>query len=177
MVHSDKIIIDQIKKGNESVFRSAYESYYPHLVNYALHFVHDRNICEDITQDVFANFWTKRRQLEIRSLKHYLQISIRNKCISYLRTLDIEDNDGFVEIESLLQTMDYKSDDNIEYLNVILESVKKLPPQMQRIFKAKYVYSLTAKEISEDLGLTENTVNTQLKRAKEKIRKIIFEEK
>ena len=50
----------------------------------------------------------------------------------------------------------------------------ELPPQMAELFKQKYLFGRKYHEIAEINNISENTVKTQLKRAKEKMRKILL---
>jgi RNA polymerase sigma-70 factor (ECF subfamily) len=45
---------------------------------------------------------------------------------------------------------------------------------MQEIFKLKVMYNLNYKDIAEEMGISVNTVKTQLKRAKFKIESAIL---
>ena len=55
----------------------------------------------------------------------------------------------------------------------ILKIVDTLPYKMQIIFKMKFIENYKYSEIAEELGLSVNTVKTQLKRAKFKIGQMI----
>ena len=49
-----------------------------------------------------------------------------------------------------------------------------LPLKMKEIVKMKYLQNKKHKEIAESLCITENTVNTQLTRAKKKLRNYLY---
>jgi RNA polymerase sigma-70 factor (ECF subfamily) len=51
----------------------------------------------------------------------------------------------------------------------ILKIVDTLPERMQQIVKLKFLHNYKYTEIAEELGISVNTVKTQLKRAKVKI--------
>ena len=58
---------------------------------------------------------------------------------------------------------------------LIAQVIKGLSPKEQLCVEWHYVDSKTHREISEALGLSQDTVSTMIRRAKEKIRKIFLE--
>ena len=59
---------------------------YPGMVRIALFYIHDLPTAEDITQEVFAKLWEKRKQLEtIDNLKGYLSYAVKNHCLNHLK--------------------------------------------------------------------------------------------
>ena len=49
-----------------------------------------------------------------------------------------------------------------------------LPKKMKEIVKMKYLQNKKHRQIAESLSITENTVNTQLTRAKKKLRNLLY---
>lgn len=47
---------------------------------------------------------------------------------------------------------------------------------MRQVFKAKYIYELKVDEIAEDMGVSVNTVKTQLMQSKKKIKKLLIKD-
>lgn len=166
---NDKIIINELKKGNRDVFQSVFHQYYPLLAKFAHRYIYEADVCEDIIQDVFTTLWEKRQETDITSLKSYLFTAIKNKCLSYLRHLNVRDKHEVFLIEAYFES----SGETLVH-SELAERIKKilfgLPENMRLIFEQKYLNGLTAAEIAEDMDVSTNTVNTQLKRAKKKIR-------
>ncbi len=79
---SEKIIVEELSNGNEQVYRSLFDNYYPTLMQLAFRFLYDKDACKDIVQDVFITLWEKRAAQEIKSLKWYLHTAVKNKCLS-----------------------------------------------------------------------------------------------
>jgi RNA polymerase sigma-70 factor (ECF subfamily) len=63
----------------------------------------------------------------------------------------------------------------LEITQKIQDAITKLPPQMGELFKQKYLFGRKVHDIAEINNLSENTVKTQLKRAKEKMRKMLLD--
>lgn len=166
---NDKIIIKELQKGNKDVFQSVFKQYYPLLAKFAHRYIYEADVCEDLIQDVFATLWEKRNTIEITSLKAYLFTAIKNKCLGYLRHLNVRDKHEVFLIEAYFESTGEVIVDG-ELAAKIKKILTDLPDNMRHIFEQKYLNGLTAAEIAEDLDVSTNTVNTQLKRAKKKIR-------
>jgi len=141
----------------------------PLLAKFAHRYIYEKDVCEDLIQDVFTSLWEKRNNLNISSLKSYLFTAIKNKCLGYLRHLNVRDKHEVFLIEAY-----FESSGEIVVHNELAVKIKQilaeLPDSMRHIFEQKYLNGLTTAEIAEDLDVSTNTINTQLKRAKKKIR-------
>jgi RNA polymerase sigma-70 factor (ECF subfamily) len=171
----DKILLGEIKNRNRKVFEALFYEYYPHLIRYAEGFVFDKQACEDIVQNLFIYFWENTQYIEItHSLKSYFYQSVKNRCLNYIRDIQVLDKHKILYIEALLNEDDSPGWVDLEILNKIQEAIAQLPEQMGELFKQKYLYGRKLQEIAEINNISENTVKTQIQRAKEKMRKMLL---
>ncbi len=167
---SDAIIISEIKKGNKEVFHAVFEHYYPTLIKFAYSYIADKDVCQDMVQEVFVALWDQRQRLEVRSLKSYLMTAVKNKSLTHLRNLGIKDKHSVHVIEYFLNNETSEGVEDSEIALQVKEALKDLPAEMKKIFQLKYVHDLTMNEIAEDLDISVSTVKTQLSRARKKLR-------
>ncbi|OAD43108.1 hypothetical protein LPB303_13550 [Polaribacter atrinae] len=111
--------------------------------------------------------------MEIKtSLKAYLFVMVKNRCLNHLKSVKITDNQDYIEYSrSLIDRVElpnFTEDNNTLYLKV-LAIVDEMPLKMQKIFKLKFIEDYKYNEIAEELNISLNTVKTQLKRAKIRI--------
>lgn len=171
----DKLLIKEIQKRNRRVFESLFHDHYPGLTRFAENFVFDRDVSEDIVQNLFIYLWEHAERLNIvSSIKSYLYFSVKNRCLNYLRSLRIQDQHHILYLEATLNEEDFTGKDS-DITKQIVFSLEQLPPKMAEIFKLKYLEEHTVKEIAAQLEVSENTVKTQLLRAKEKLRMLLLE--
>ncbi len=86
---TEKQIIDSINKGEIDAFHYLYKEYFPPLCIYAKNFTRDKEIAEEVVQDVFINLWEQQGHLNIEnSLKSFLFVSVRNRCLNHLKHLE-----------------------------------------------------------------------------------------
>lgn len=172
----DKILLSEIRNRNRKVFEALFHEYYPHLTRYAEGFLFDKQACEDIVQNLFIYFWENTGRIEIQlSLKAYFYQAVKNRCLNHLRDIHVQDKHKILYLEALLNEDDSPGWVDLEITQKIQDAIAKLPPQMGDLFKQKYLFGRKIHEIAEINNLSENTIKTQLKRAKEKMRKMLLE--
>lgn len=173
-------IYKSIIKGNKTVFEMLFQTYYRRMCAYAVSFVSQNDLAEDIVSDTFIRLWEKRETLDITaSVSSYLFQSVKNSCINYLnreksRKNTISEN----EINLLNLKITYPISDKYPLSDLIgreLEEkikaeVEKLPEQCREIFCLSRFENLSHKEVAEKLQISENTVKVQIYRALIKLR-------
>lgn len=169
----ERLLFKKIKKGDRESFKLLFHHFYPKLVIYAQNYTHNKQKSEDLVQDVFLQIWECAPQLDLHtSLRSYLFAMTRNRCIDYLRSLRVYDAH---------QTLEKLPDIRIEREQAFNETQKNdhkkvmvlvdsLPEKMREIFRLKYIEDYTYAQIADSLDISLNTVKTQLKRAKSKLR-------
>jgi RNA polymerase sigma-70 factor (ECF subfamily) len=172
----DKIVLDEIRNRNRKVFEALFYEYYPHLTRYAEGFLFDKQTCEDIVQNLFIYFWENTHRIVIQlSLKSYFYQSVKNRCLNHLRDIHVHDKHKILYLEALLNEDDSPGWVDPEIIKKVQDAIAQLPPQMGELFKQKYLFGRKYNEIAENNQISENTVKTQLKRAREKMRKMLLE--
>ena len=166
----DFVILSGIKNGEGKAFDLLFEHYYSNLCHYAASVVHDHDVAEDMVQELFAELWVNHKQITIRSsLWSYLLRSTRNACLDHLKHLKVEKKFEFEVQTELSATFD----DNLELAEILHkmnESIGQLPEQCKRIFQLSRFENLKYREITKLLNISENTVDTQIRRALNKLK-------
>ena len=166
-----------IANGNQKKFRQLMELTSEELLWFAIGFLKNREISEEIVSDVYVNVWNNRLQLEsILNLKSYLFICVRNGCLSHLRkvknekiiSIDSVSEFNFVRVEG--PENDYIEKETIEQIYAAIET---LPCKCKLAFTLAKINGLKYREIAEMLGVTEKTVNNHLVLAVKKIAEVL----
>ncbi|MDD4192640.1 MAG: RNA polymerase sigma-70 factor [Mangrovibacterium sp.] len=159
-----------MKNGEEKAFDLLFERYYSNLCHYAASVIHDHDASEDMVQDLFAELWVNHKQITIRSsLYSYLLRSTRNACLDHLKHLKVKEKFQSEAKTGLSETVE----DNMELAEILHkmdESIEQLPEQCKRIFKLSRFENLKYREIAKLLNISENTVDTQIRRALNKLK-------
>ncbi len=172
----DKILLNEVRKRNKKVFEALFYEYYPHLIRYAEGFIFAKQACEDIVQSLFVYFWGNCEKITIEtSIKAYFYQSVRNRCLNHLRDLQIHDRHNLLYLEAVMNADDPSDWIDPDISKKIWEAIEKLPPRMAGLFKQKYLDGKKYRELASLHGISENTVKTQLQRAREKLRVILLD--
>jgi len=169
-------LLKRLKKDDQNAFKEIFYIYYHRLVNYAKSYVFDKQIAEDIIQDIFFNIWIKRKELEINiSLSAYLYRAVHNRCIQYLRqkyinenVFDPENSLKLKEAEILYQLYSNFSFSEIEFNEmekIIKNTYNSLPQKTREVFDLSREHNLTYQEIAETLNMNIKTIEYHISRA------------
>ncbi|MEM9325420.1 MAG: RNA polymerase sigma-70 factor [Bacteroidota bacterium] len=172
MSSSEDLTAKAIQNRDQNAFEHFFRAHYATLVAFANGYLCDHAQAEDTVQTVFSELWENAGRLEIRSsLKAYTYEATKNKCLNLLRQIQIRDRHNILYVQGLMEASSIEDSAIDPELNRRLRAaLQKLPPKMRRIMELKYTQAAKVKEISVELQISENTVKTQLKRAREKVR-------
>jgi RNA polymerase sigma-70 factor (family 1) len=168
----EKIIINAIAKRNRDIFKALFYEYYPLLTKYAEGFVFGREESEDIVQSFFIEFWGKADAINIQtSIKSYLYQSVKNRCLNYLRNLKVFDKHKLLYLEGMFSNNDGSNEFDPEWEDKVNLALNKLPSQMARVLRMKYMKGEKIVKIARTMNISENTVKTHLTRGKKRLHK------
>ncbi len=166
---SDLELIEGLKAGNEKSFETIYNRYSSKLYSAAYNILRNKEVCEDLVQELFIDLWTKRDKLEILNLKSYLYRSIRNKVLMVLRLGRI--TLGLDVVEMLID--EYATDGHLiekEMKESLDRGISALPEKCREIFVLSRKDQLSRKEIASQLNISVKTVENQLTNALKRLR-------
>jgi RNA polymerase sigma-70 factor (family 1) len=170
----DSLFQRVVSSDDKQAFEVIFETTYAVLCGISFRMTKSAETAEEIVDDVFCSFWKNRRKINITmSFTPYLIASVRNRSLDYLRKLKNEKS-STLEVASGIASSETIASDFLAYEelnNHIKAAIQSLPPQCRLIFTMSREQELTYKEISEKLGLSIKTVDTQMGRALKHIRK------
>lgn len=162
-------------------FENLYGKYYVYLCMIAMHIVRNREDAEEIVEDVFVRLWNSGVCLsEIRSIKAYLVKAVHNTSLNYIgrnRKFRMTESINDRDLNILAWDSDYPLGQlyEDELLDIIVKCIEKLPEACREIFLLSRDNNMKYNEISEKLGISVNTVKTQIRIALSGIREKVSE--
>jgi RNA polymerase sigma-70 factor (ECF subfamily) len=156
------------KHNEEEFFESLFKKWYAVLCPFVYRIVRDKEIAQDLVQDVFVKLWEKRAQIEITtSIKSYLFRACMNAALNHQssRKKYKETNEEAV-VHSLSDSA--ATDDALhsgELEKRINEAIESLPPACKNVFILSRFEELSYKEIAETLQISIKTVENQMGKA------------
>lgn len=158
-------------------FEKLYKLYYPKMFAFAKNYVPANEDAENIVQDVFLILWERKEEIEISfTLTTYLFTLVKNRCLNFLRHKLIEEEYNSQMKEELgfklyaLEAFDYSYQSEEELQEIIRRALDTLPERCREIFIKSRIEGLKYKEISDELGISVNTVENQMVTALKKLR-------
>jgi RNA polymerase sigma-70 factor (ECF subfamily) len=180
MEYSQQQLINGIKNGDLVAFEELYQQYYIFLCLIAEHIVRNPSDAEEIVSDVFVKLWNIREKIEIiTSIKAYLVKAVHNTSINFLEQSKIIN-----KLTDYLNNSDYKllawdSDYPLgrlyekEIMNILDHGINTLPDACRQIFILSRNENMKYGDIANKLGISVNTVKTQMKIALARLREIL----
>lgn len=171
---SDIQLWDLTRSGNKTAFNQIYARYAPELINHGYNKFRDREQAKDFIQDIFIRLWDNRETQEFNStLRQFLYIAIRNSFLNSLKRDKVK-NKYIDSILTFSNSESHHADHLIcekELAQQIEKEILALPERMREVFNLKRHYNLSYKEIAEMQGISVQTVNQHISRARSILRK------
>lgn len=171
--YSDSELSELFRSGDDTAFKEIYDRYYNLLYLFAYNKLRNTEEAKDVVHDMFAWMIDHRQKFVLKtSLSSYLYKSVLNKVFNIFSHQAIvrkyiEQGDYFIEVDSA--ETDYLIREK-DIADMISQEIANMPPKMREVYELKFNGYLSAKDIAAKLDISENTVNTHLKRAVKKLR-------
>ena len=167
----DNELPQSIKLDDKRSLEKIYRQYWSKLYIYAFNVLREKEICEDIVQEIFVDLWTKRDEVQISDLNSYLYQAVKYQIFNYFRKSKYK--------KQLLMKFDqinelYKIDELYEKKELrfhIKDTISRLPKRRRIIFQMSRQEGLSNKEISKTLNISVQTVKNQISESLKFIRK------
>ncbi|MBZ4190197.1 RNA polymerase sigma-70 factor [Niabella sp. 3A5MI-3] len=169
-----KYLVCSVAENNDqSAFEELFVFYYPGLVSFAAGILNDRQLAEEVVEDVFLKLWENRNTLvSINNFSHYIYTASKYAAINALKarkkTIEEITGDEFL----LSYTYNGPEADLISNENIkeILRAINQLPPRCRLIFRLVKEEGMKYQEVAQLLQLSVKTVENQMIIAMGKIR-------
>ena len=164
----EEYIIRGLRNHDDDAYRYLFEHHYSYLCAFAEMIVKDPYTSETIVGDLFCHLWEMGGKLDIKGvgIRPYLVSAVKRRCINFLEQ-------NFVRKEVCGDfDLDIAAQDNPtahlifkELDGRISAAIENLPEKTRRVFKLSRFDGKTYLEISNELGISVNTVKYHMKEA------------
>ncbi len=165
---TDQELSTLLSQGDKKAYTEIYERYHSLLYIYANKKLHSKEESEDIVQEVLIALWNKRFEFNLeRSLASYLFTAVRNKALDIFSHRKVESK-YVTSLQNFIDDAGTSADFLIREndLRILIEKeIEALPPRMREVFRLSRTNFLSHKEIALIMGISEQTVSTQIKKA------------
>lgn len=184
MMPSDEELMLRVKESDPRAFQVLVQRYRKPILNFVYRFMGDRDIAEDLSQDVFLRLWmSARTYLPLSKFTTFLYTIAKNLCLNalaksrnspYIQSLnevDLENNDvngladpsASPEHEAIAKEIGAK----------VQEAVEKLSSEHRLVFILTQYHGLSYQEVAEivqcPVGTVASRKNAAIKQLREKL--------
>ena len=160
-------------KADERAFGQLYMAFMPHLLQFAMSIIKNKELAEEIVSDVFIKLWqNKERLTEVENFKLYLYVSTKNTALNYLSRHFRKDVLPIDEMDVKILSLHFNPEQTLlttEMATKINIAINTLPPKCKVIFKLVKEDGLKYKEIAHLLNISVKTIDNQMVIALKKI--------
>jgi len=162
-------------------FGEYFRKYYQALSYFAYNILKDKDLAEDVVQNVFLKIINDKIVFEDEThRRQYLYKSVKNSCLNEIKRLDIHSQVMERLTPESKENIEHQNDNNLfssivraEVYREIIAAVDSLPSECKKVFKMAYMDNLDNQDIADVLSISINTVKVQKNKAKKKLRQIL----
>lgn len=168
----DEELLALLMTEDQEAFRTLYDRYWKSIFYTAYRKVKDKEVAEELTQNLFLSLWAKRTKGGILNFKAWLFTAIRFRVINHYKTQMLHEK--FVDHAkhggiALASDTDQPMIQN-DLTMAIEKGIALLPEKTQQVFKLSRFENCTNKEISNALNISEKAVEYHITQSLKQMR-------
>ena len=164
---TDADLLSGLRRGEQSAFDAIFREWYPRLVLIADRLVGERQVAEDLSQEVFLELWRRRESLALETTVHaYLLQSVRNRSLNHLRHVHVRRRSVPDVVEMAGASTPADADAVAAELAIAIQrAMDALSPRCREVFQMSRERGLKYSEIATHLGISVKAVEAQMGKA------------
>lgn len=179
-------LVNRLKDGDEEAFRMIFKDSHKKVLNTCYRIVNDREIAEDLTQEVFikvhsavkyfrgdSKFSTWIYRIAVTKSLDHLRAQKRKKRFGFLFFSD-DDNERQIQKKISNNHNPGESLENEERKYFLFKALNSIPENQRVAFSLRNYDALSYQEIADILGISVSAVESLIHRAKRNLEKRLF---
>ncbi|NWG26997.1 MAG: RNA polymerase sigma-70 factor [Ignavibacteriaceae bacterium] len=167
---TDSGLFNSIRNDDKVAYKVLYDRYWSRLYMYAYNVLKDKDLCEDVVQEIFVNIWIRRHEIEVTNPASYLFQAVKYSIFNHIRNSKYKRQLLEKMNESFQESDVSKEIEFLEFNSKVEDVISKLPEQRKKIFHLSRNENLSNKEIADKLGLSIQTVKNQISKTLQTLR-------
>ena len=164
---TDAELLAGLRRGEQSAFDTIFRDWYPRLVLISDRIVGERQVAEDLAQEVFLELWRRRETLALETTVHaYLLQSVRNRSLNHLRHVQVRRRSVPDVVEMAGNSTPADAETVAGELKIAIDdAMQSLTPRCREVFQLSRERGLRYSEIATTLGVSVKAVEAQMGKA------------
>jgi RNA polymerase sigma-70 factor, ECF subfamily len=172
----DPVLLRKAQRGDEDAFALIMRQYERAVFTYVLHMVRDRQLAEDLTQEIFFRAFRGLRRFSSKSLfTTWLFQLAKNRVIDELRAIERRPRGVDLEQMPTLRTTEAPADVR-ETVHAVWRAVGALNADLKMALLLRDVVGLPYDEIADTLEITVSTVKWRIYVARDRVQRALAEQ-
>ena len=172
-------ILAKCKNGDPEAWNQMINSYSKSVYNIALNFFSERDIAQDVTQEIFIKIYHNLDKFrEDRNFSSWVFTLSRNYCIDYWR----KNKKYFLQTQELNEKISVtkptpeENSINESEIEKLRKKIAQLEPELRLILILRDIQDLSYQEIAKNFSIPEGTVKSRINRARLKLAEAFIRE-
>ncbi|GAA4453047.1 RNA polymerase sigma-70 factor [Nibrella saemangeumensis] len=169
---SEKELLMSLQRGNPQAFAQIYKTYWYPLYQTALARLKNREVAEEIVQELFIQLWERRENLQIGKLENYLFRALKYSIIDLIRAQVVQDRylDHYQAFTAQEETTT-EEETTYDTLRTCLEQgLNTLPEKTRNIFVLSRIEGWPVSRIASHFQVTDKAVEYHLTKSLKTLR-------
>lgn len=170
-----QINIAKLKEKDISTFEKVFKQYYGELCGFAIKYVENKDVAEELVQGLFCGLWEKMDGIDVQTnLKSYLYSWVRNAAFNYFKHQKVVDK--YEQYAASTHSSFVSATDQLEVKELqtkIKDSLDLLPDKCRMVFELSRFQNKKYREIAEELNISIKTVEIHMGKALKILRKAL----
>lgn len=170
----------RLRAGDARALEALFREYYASLCDFAVRYVREASVAEDLVQDLFADLWARRASWTPReSVRAYLFSAVRNRALNLRKRQAVEQDWERAETASELPSLHRVPETALERLEReelnarVTAAVESLPERCRLVMHLRWRERLPNAEIAAVMGISVKGVEMQLSRGLKALRAML----
>jgi RNA polymerase sigma-70 factor (ECF subfamily) len=180
---NDEQLLARVAQGEHAALAVLYDRYAGAVFAMALRIVADREIAQEVTQEIFLRVWRHAATYDSRrgrattwilGLTHHLAIDQVRRRRTQARPMPAGDDGETITLDVPDPAVDVEAEVwGAERQRVLAAALRDLPPPQREVIEHAYFRGLTQAEIARLVGIPLGTVKTRLRLGVRRLRTIL----
>lgn len=155
----------------EKEFEKLYRKFYTQLFYKALDWTLDEDVARDLVSDLYTDLWERIDSIRMDEVAGFLNKSLRNRAINYLRHIQVERKYEDEYIAMMTEIMEEPDDIHDRQLKLVEKVLSEQTVQRRFIFEQCCIEGKTYKEVAAIIGIEVSTVHKHVSKVYSELRK------
>lgn len=162
------LMLPKLPMKNPEIFEQTYTDYWQKLNAFSYTMTQDKDLAQNIVQDVFIDLWERKDDLNINAIEPYLFRAVKNQIFKHYQNNRFDKTIMEDKFEDYI--IDNFSTIDPEVTDLLYSLLDKLPEKRKEVLLMYKFQDMSIDQIADELGISKQTVKNQISSALKQLR-------